>query len=178
MATVMRGTTLLFFLIYMATSAGPSAPRLHAQGTAFHNAPASAAAEKNPYDGQASAIAAGKTSYASHCAACHGVTAEGTGNVPPLAHGALQGVPDGAIFWYITKGGLENGMPSWAALPAEERWQLVTFVKSMSASATSTAPAASSAPEISNAPRLASALRFQIGGRRSNRRSPAGKRVA
>ena len=103
--------------------------------SSFHNAPASAAAEKNPYDGQASAISAGKTSYASHCAACHGVTAEGTGNVPPLAHGALQGVPDGSIFWYITKGGLENGMPSWAALPAEERWQLVTFIKSMSASA-------------------------------------------
>jgi glucose/arabinose dehydrogenase len=159
MATVMRGTTLLFLLIYMAISAGPSAPQLHAQGTAFHNAPASAAAEKNPYDGQASAIAAGKTSYASHCAACHGVAAEGTGNVPPLAHGALQGVPDGAIFWYITKGGLENGMPSWAALPTEERWQLVTFIKSMSASATSSAPApapaaaASAAPEISNAPR-------------------------
>src|ERR1700722_13887846 len=141
MATFMRGTTLLLFLLYISISAGPSAPQLHAQGTAFHNAPASAAAEKNPYDGQASAIEAGKNSYGSLCAACHGVTAEGTGNVPPLAHGALQGVPDGAIFWYITKGGLENGMPSWAALPAEERWQLVTFVKSTSASATSTAPA-------------------------------------
>src|SRR5580704_7335499 len=157
MATVMRGTTLLLFLFYIAFSAGPSARRLHAQGTAFHNAPASAAAEKNLYDGQASAISAGKTSYASHCAACHGVAAEGTGNVPPLAHGALQGVPDGAIFWYITKGGLENGMPSWAALPAEELWQLVTFIKSMSASATSSAlapapAAAASAPEISNAP--------------------------
>ena len=56
-----------------------------------------------------------------------GLAGEGMGNVPPLAHGALQGVPDGAIFWYITKGGLENGMPSWAALPEEERWQLVTL---------------------------------------------------
>jgi glucose/arabinose dehydrogenase len=148
MATVMRSTTLLLSLLIMAPHL------LHAQGTSFHNAPASAAAEKNPLSGQASALSAGKTSYASHCAACHGVSGEGTGNVPPLAHGALQGVPDGAIFWYITQGGLENGMPSWAALPAEERWQLVSFIKSMSSSK-SAAPPAATAPttsEISTAP--------------------------
>src|SRR5271165_1107392 len=127
MATVMRGTTLLFFFFFMAFSAGLS-HLLQAQGTSFHNAPASAAAEKNPYDGQGSTVSGGKTSYASHCAACHGAAGEGTGNVPPLAHGALQGVPDGAVFWYITKGGLENGMPSWAALAEEERWQLVTYI--------------------------------------------------
>ena len=150
MATVMRKTTLLLSLSFMVFSAG-----LNAQGTSFHNAPATAAVEKNPYDGQASAISAGKASYAKHCAACHGASGEGTGNVPPLAHGALQGVPDGAIFWYITHGGLENGMPSWAALPTEERWQLVTCIKSMSAAgATAAGPAATVAADrvISNAP--------------------------
>jgi glucose/arabinose dehydrogenase len=150
MATVMRRTTLLLALFFMVFPVG-----LHAQGTSFHNAPATADAEKNPYAGQASAISAGKASYASHCAACHGASGEGTGNVPPLAHGALQGVLDGAIFWYITKGGLENGMPSWAALPTEERWQLVTYIKSMNgAGATTTAPAATASAEgvISNAP--------------------------
>ena len=149
MATVMRSTTLLLSLLIMAPHL------LRAQGTSFHHAPASAAEEKNPLSGEASALPAGKASYASHCAACHGASGEGTGNVPPLAHGALQGVPDGAIFWYITQGGMENGMPSWAALPAEERWQLVTFVKSMSASATTAAPAAAATPatsEISTAP--------------------------
>src|SRR5580658_5461047 len=150
MATVMRKTTLLFSLSFMVFSVG-----LHAQGTSFHNAPATAAAEKNPYDGQTSAISAGKASYASHCAACHGASGDGMGNVPPLAHGALQGVPDGAIFWYITKGGLENGMPSWAALPTEERWQLVTDIKSMSAAgATGAAPTATALANsvVSNAP--------------------------
>ncbi len=150
MATVMRRTILFLSLSFMAFPAGS----LRAQDTGFHHAPASAAAEKNPYDGQASAIAAGKASYASHCAACHGASGEGMGNVPPLAHGALQGVPDGAVFWYITQGGLENGMPSWAALPEQERWQLITYIKSMSAAATVSAPAATApaAPEISNAP--------------------------
>jgi glucose/arabinose dehydrogenase len=148
MATVIRSTTRLLFLLIMANLL------LHAQGTSFHNAPASAAAEKNPLGGQSSALSAGKTSYASHCAACHGVSGEGTGNVPQLAHGALQGVPDGALFWYITQGGMENGMPSWAALPAEERWQLVTFIKAMSASASTAAPAAAApaTSETSTAP--------------------------
>ena len=158
MATVMRRTTLFLSFPIMAFSVACSLLLSDAQNTSFHNAPASAAAVKNPFDGQAAAITAGKTSYASHCAACHGVSGEGTGNVPPLAHGALQGVPDGAIFWYITKGGMENGMPSWAALPDEERWQLVTFVKSMSAGnaagAAATAPAASTpaTSETSNEP--------------------------
>ncbi|MGC2399853.1 MAG: PQQ-dependent sugar dehydrogenase [Acidobacteriaceae bacterium] len=145
----MRRTKLLFSLSFAAFL-----PGLLMGQTGFHNAPASAAAEKNPLEGQASAIEAGKTSYASHCAACHGVTGEGTGNVPQLAHGALQGVPDGSIFWYITKGGLENGMPSWASLPEQERWQLVTYIKTMSASPSMSAPAptaTSAAPEVSTA---------------------------
>src|SRR5580704_4501489 len=154
MATVMRSTTLLLLSLLII------APHLmEAQGTSFHDAPPSAAAVKNPVSEKTSAVSAGKTSYATHCAACHGVSGEGTGNVPPLTHGALQGVPDGAIFWYITKGGMENGMPSWAALPAEERWQLVTYIQSMSASApgSAMAPAAPAAPaeatpQISNAP--------------------------
>jgi glucose/arabinose dehydrogenase len=142
----------------MTFSVGSSLRLLQAQSTSFHNAPAAAQAEKDPFDGQASAVSAGKTSYASHCASCHGVSGEGTGNVPPLAHGALQGVPDGSVFWYITKGDLANGMPSWASLAKAERWQLVTYVKALSASragsALAAAPAAPApaANEISNAP--------------------------
>ncbi len=37
----------------------------------------------------------------------------------------------GRVFWFITKGDKENGMPSWAKLPARQRWQMVTYVKSM-----------------------------------------------
>ncbi len=155
MATVMRSTTLLLSLPIVALSVAGCLLLSDAQNTSFHNSPASAAATPNPLRGQPAAIEAGKTSYASHCAACHGVSGEGTGNVPPLAHGALQGVADGAVFWYITKGGPQNGMPSWAALPDQERWQLVTFIKSLSAGTASGAPAGAPAPgasEISNAP--------------------------
>ena len=38
------------------------------------------------------------------------------------------------MFWFITRGDKENGMPAWASLPAKQRWQIVTYLKSMETS--------------------------------------------
>ena len=76
--------------------------------------PASAREVKNPYVGQAQAVLNGKSVYATNCSACHGNTGQGAGNVPPLTQGAVQTTSDGEIFWYITQGDVNNGMPSWA----------------------------------------------------------------
>jgi glucose/arabinose dehydrogenase len=100
----------------------------------FHNAPASARATKNPYEGQKAAAQAGERLYARNCLSCHGKLGKGTGNVPSLVEGTLDSVAPGEVFWFITRGDKDNGMPSWAALPATQRWQLVTYVKSMAAS--------------------------------------------
>ncbi len=97
----------------------------------FHDAPDSAKAMKNPYDGQAAAVAAGKTLYARNCLSCHGKTGQGTGNVPSLVDGKMEGVPEGEVFWFITKGSTENGMPSWAFLPEKSRWEIVSYVETM-----------------------------------------------
>ena len=56
---------------------------------------------------------------------------KGTGNVPSLVDGKLDSVTPGEVFWFITRGDKDNGMPSWAPLPAKQRWQIVTYVKSM-----------------------------------------------
>ncbi len=101
--------------------------------TKFHDAPASARATKNPYEGQASAVLAGKQLYARNCLSCHGRTLKGTGNVPSLVDGKLDSVTPGEVFWFITRGDKDNGMPSWASLPVRQRWQVVTYVKSMEA---------------------------------------------
>ena len=45
---------------------------LQAADKPFHDAPASAKAQKNPYEGQAAAVDAGKHVYARNCLACHG----------------------------------------------------------------------------------------------------------
>ena len=39
---------------------------------------------------------------------------------------------DGEIFWYITQGDANNGMPSWASLPQQQRWQVITYLRSLS----------------------------------------------
>jgi glucose/arabinose dehydrogenase len=121
-------------------------PFVQAQTTSFHNAPTSAREVKNPHVGQAQAVLNGKSVYATNCSACHGNRGQGAGNVPPLTQGAVQSTADGEIFWYITQGDVNNGMPSWASLPEKQRWEVVAYVKSLntphSASAETVTPAA------------------------------------
>jgi glucose/arabinose dehydrogenase len=105
---------------------------LKAQNSSFHDAPIEAQQLVNPYAGQTAAALAGGEIYQRSCASCHGADGEGTGNVPSLAHGATQSAPSGAVFWYITKGDVSNGMPSWASMPTKERWQVVTYLNSLS----------------------------------------------
>lgn len=126
---------------------------LFAQDAHFHNAPASSAQMKNPYAGENSAVAGGATLYSAHCASCHGADGQGTGNVPALAQDTIRKVPDGEVFWFITRGSVQNGMPSWAKLPEQQRWQLVSFLKSPTAfqGGQNSVPAAS-APTKTNAP--------------------------
>jgi glucose/arabinose dehydrogenase len=119
----------------------------------FHDAPDSAKAMKDPYEGQQEAIDAGKTLYARNCLACHGKAGKGTGNVPSLVDGKLKGVPSGEVFWFVTQGDKDNGMPSWAFLPEEKRWQIVTYVEALAsgkvaAASASAAPAAESVAKV------------------------------
>lgn len=112
----------------------------------FHNAPASADQLKNPYAGQATAAKAGATLYAQNCAACHGKNGEGTGNIPPVRTGPTQSAPDGQLYWFITTGSVANGMPAWGSLPERQRWQLVTFLKSLPSATVASTPAPAAAP--------------------------------
>jgi len=113
--------------------------------TKFHNAPASAQATKNPYAGNDAAAQAGKPLYAKNCLSCHGKLGKGTGNVPSLVDGKLDSVKPGEVFWFITRGDKDNGMPSWAFLPASQRWKIVTYV-------TSVLPALNAEPQTAAAP--------------------------
>src|SRR6266567_6848005 len=100
---------------------------LTAQNPNFHNAPASAKELKNPYEGQR--LASAKPLYHLRCARCHGENGEGSGNIPALAGGRAQSASDGELFWYVTKGDVNNGMPSWSTLPRQQRWQIVTYLR-------------------------------------------------
>jgi len=123
-----RNTSILAWLLGLsAVVAVLLSVALQAQNTSLHNAPASAKQLKNPYAGQPPA--ASKRLFHQYCARCHGENGEGSGNIPALASGSAQSATDGELFWYITKGDLSNGMPSWASLPKSQRWQIVAYLK-------------------------------------------------
>jgi mono/diheme cytochrome c family protein len=99
-----------------------------AQNSVFRNAPASAVQLKNPYSGDAQA-AGGKKLYAQNCAQCHGNNLQGMGPAPTLLSPKVKNAKPGEVFWFITNGDLNNGMPSWPQLTKQQRWQLVTFLE-------------------------------------------------
>ena len=142
------------FVVAGAVALAAWRPLAKSQDASFHQAPASAQQEENPYAGQPQAAAAGKTIFAKSCATCHGPAGAGMGNVPSLANGPVQTAPDGAIFWYITKGDVDNGMPSWQSLPREQRWQVISYIKSLKSSGAAQAglPAAAVAVKSSAPP--------------------------
>lgn len=75
-------------------------------------------------------VRAGGKLFAQHCAACHGIDAGGARG-PSLHTPSVQAMDDAALVQFLTDGDLRRGMPSWSRLPAERRWQLTRFVKSL-----------------------------------------------
>ena len=100
-----------------------------AQNSSFHNAPASAKEAKNPYAGENRAAEIGGQIYAVNCAKCHGGQGQGTGNIPALKEGPAQAASEGELFWFVTQGDAANGMPAWASLSEQGRWQIVAYMK-------------------------------------------------
>src|SRR5258708_25030291 len=63
---------------------------LLAEDRSFHNAPDSARALQNPYEGKPEAVQAGKRLYGRNRPSCSGKNARGTGKVPALVGSQLQ----------------------------------------------------------------------------------------
>lgn len=94
-------------------------------------APADEAAKKNPVAGNADAVPAGKKLFMRHCAECHNEDGSGLQDAADLQLPAVQKQSDGSIFWKITNGNVKAGMPPFARLSDSERWQIVSFVRTL-----------------------------------------------
>jgi mono/diheme cytochrome c family protein len=94
-------------------------------------APLKAEQRKNPLAGNAEAAAGGKKLFERNCSSCHGVDGHGLGNAADLRSAQVQVEPDGTLFWKITNGNLDRGMPSFSGLPGRERWQLVDYLREL-----------------------------------------------
>ncbi len=94
-------------------------------------APEKARSRPNPFANDPDSIPAGRILFRRHCAECHGESAEGGKKAPSLRAAEVQNAEPGAIFWILTNGVVRRGMPVWSKLPEPQRWQLVTFLKSL-----------------------------------------------
>lgn len=94
-------------------------------------APGDAQARANPLGRDPAAVAAGKKLYARHCVDCHGVNGVDGRKGPGLLAPEVQTASPGALFWAITNGNVRAGMPVWSRLPEPQRWQIVSYLKSL-----------------------------------------------
>lgn len=92
-----------------------------------------AEAQKNPFAGSAQAAATGQRLYDQACTACHGTGARGDRG-PSLATGIFsRGGADGEIFINIRSGIRGTQMPGFNQFSTDQIWQVVTYLRSLSA---------------------------------------------
>ena len=125
------------------TSASKQKPQAASLYQEISKAPRKARSKRNPLEKDPDAVAAGRTLFAQRCAECHGDNAEGGKKGPSLRVSEIQDAEPGAIFWILTNGVVRKGMPVWSKLPEPQRWQLVSFIKSLGPAPAKTEAAAS-----------------------------------
>jgi len=100
-------------------------------------APPSADHFANPVKADATSIAKGKRLYTANCFACHGKSGKGDGpagrvlkpHPGNLSDPAMWEQSDGAIFWKISRG--LAPMPTFKAMPAQDRWSIINYVRTL-----------------------------------------------
>ena len=122
--------TLWVVLVLLAVS-GIAVFAKAGDGRWLTKVPASARVRPNPLANDPSAIPAGAKLFEQYCSTCHGKQAEGNSKRPNLHSDRLKQATPGELQWLLKNGSLKNGMPSWSRLPEPQRWQLVTFLKSL-----------------------------------------------
>lgn len=87
--------------------------------------------KSNPLAKDPEAVAAGEVLFEEHCEECHGNRGMGGKKAPSLRAPEVQNATPGAIFWILTNGVVRKKMPVWSKLPEPQRWQLVSYIKSL-----------------------------------------------
>ena len=105
---------------------------LAASSAQWNHIPAKDHARPNPLAGRHEAITAGALLYRNHCLQCHAADATGDGRKKPsLKTDRVRTATDGDLEWFLRQGNLAHGMPSWSSLPEAQRWQIVTYLRSL-----------------------------------------------
>ncbi|HLY68595.1 MAG TPA: c-type cytochrome [Puia sp.] len=132
-ARIIAATCVLILILVCETSQAQSKP---------WPAPKEYSELKNPLTGDVTALKDGKSLYTSYCTPCHGDKGKGDGaaaaalNPKPADHtsATMLNETDGSIFFKISEG--RTPMPQYKAiLTDKQRWELVTYIRTLSKSA-------------------------------------------
>jgi len=99
-------------------------------------APSDDASRPNPLAQKPEAAGGGKKLFGRNCVECHGPDGSGLAkkHSADLQLPAVQSQTDGTLFWKITNGNPDRGMPSFSKLPETQRWQLVLYLRTLNQS--------------------------------------------
>lgn len=92
-----------------------------------------AIAKEQIYIGNEEQIRAGEKLFRRHCAECHGEDGRGIGKAKNLQAPHVQTKAPAELVEFLRNGDLWRGMPSWAGMPEERRWQIVAYIKTLRA---------------------------------------------
>jgi mono/diheme cytochrome c family protein len=128
----------LILLGSLAVSARQAAPQAKSNPNGW-TLPPTADEEKNPFAGDAKAVAAGKELYSKNCQKCHGPGGKGDG--PDADPDSMEDMdltnpkraarnPDGIVFYKIYNGRAKPKMPAQKdKLTKDEIWKIVSYVQ-------------------------------------------------
>lgn len=97
---------------------------------------------KNPYPSTPEILAHGKEEYKIFCSSCHGLQGKGDGYLfssglfpakpTSLVEARVKGMPDGEIYYVITKGSMSGLMgPHESLIQPEDRWAIIDYIREL-----------------------------------------------
>ena len=123
-------------LSFFSTTIVLLAQNTNYQPDAGWRAPEEAAAKKNPLAEKPGLAAGGRKLFKRNCVECHGDSGQGLKKAADLQLPIVQDQSDGALYWKITNGNPDRGMPSFSGIPELQRWQIVMYVRTLKPSDT------------------------------------------
>jgi mono/diheme cytochrome c family protein len=121
---------ILMVMVSVALAAGSGGARGKAADATAQSAPN---AKEQVYIGREDQIRAGEKLFRQHCVECHGADGHGIGKAANLQSPHVQAKSPAELVEFLRNGNLWKGMPSWAGLPEERRWQIVAYIKTLRA---------------------------------------------
>jgi len=101
------------------------------QQDAKWKAPEDAAAKANPLANKPQLAGGGRKLFRRNCVECHGDSGQGLKKAADLQLPIVQAQSDGTLYWKITNGNPDHGMPSFSGLPELQRWQIVLYLRTL-----------------------------------------------